>query len=179
LWWRTKKRHDEDGYKPYSNWSWRMEAASFKTNDGEVTFNTMHQCFFAWDGLCQEPRGLRISRDIRPTISEGKSFWFVPEPSPKHYARTGWAKTIKCNDVKYLKVPSPSYGIVYIVHTPGSITKQQLYKVTIGDAHVLTSYVWRQVHLGLERRSEFVANTFTSFYNNSWVQLSMISLCIV
>jgi hypothetical protein len=44
----------------------------------------------------------------------------------------------KCLDidyivVKFLKVPSPGYGIVYIVHTPGSVAKQQLYKVTISD----------------------------------------------
>jgi hypothetical protein len=32
-----------------------------------------------------------------------------------------------------LEVPPLGYGIVYTVHLPGSIAKQQLYKVTIGD----------------------------------------------
>jgi hypothetical protein len=35
--------------------------------------------------------------------------------------------------VKFLKVPVPDYGIVYIVHTLGSMPKQQLYEVTIND----------------------------------------------
>ena len=40
---------------------------------------------------------------------------------------------IDCTVIKFLKVPSPSYRIVYIVYTPGSVAKQQLYEVTISD----------------------------------------------
>jgi hypothetical protein len=84
----------------------------------------MHQRFLARDGLCQEQRGPRTSGDIHPTIREGKSFCFVPQPSPEHFARMDRAKTIECTIVKYLKVPPPRYGIVYTVHMPGSIAKQ-------------------------------------------------------
>jgi hypothetical protein len=31
---------------------------------------------------------------------------------------------IDCTVVKFLKVPSRGYGIVYIVQTPGSVAKQ-------------------------------------------------------
>jgi hypothetical protein len=110
-----------------------LESAGFKIDDGEETLDSMHQRFLARDGLCQEQRGPRTSGDIRPTVREGKSFRFVPQPSPEHFARMDRAKNIECTIVKYLKVPSPGYGIVYTVHTPGSISKQQLYEVTIGD----------------------------------------------
>ena len=43
------------------------------------------------------------------------------------------AKTIECTVVKYLKVPIPSFRIVYTMHIHGSIGKQQLYEVIIGD----------------------------------------------
>jgi hypothetical protein len=68
-----------------------------------------------------------------PKVRDSRPFRFVAEPTQKHCTKMALAKDIDCKVLKYMKVPPPGYGIVYIVHTPGSITKQQLYKVTIGD----------------------------------------------
>jgi hypothetical protein len=64
-------------------------------------------------------------------MRDNRPFCFVLEPSPEHY--TKMVKDIECKIVKYLKVPSSGYGIVYILHTPDSIAKEQLYVLIVGD----------------------------------------------
>jgi hypothetical protein len=66
-------------------------------------------------------------------MRDNRPFWFVVEPSPEHISKMALAKGIESKVLKYQKVPSSGYGIVYTVHTPSSIAKQQLYEVTVGD----------------------------------------------
>jgi hypothetical protein len=76
----------------------------------------------------------KSSGDVRLTSRDGRSFRYVPEPSPEHYAKMEKLKSIECTVLRYVEVPAPGYGIVYFVHTPGFVTKQQLYEVTIDDS---------------------------------------------
>jgi hypothetical protein len=94
----------------------------------------LHEAFLARQvDLVQPSRPPKGSGDYRPTTRENKAFRFVPDPSMEHLAKMTKCLDIDCTVVKFLKVPLPGYGIVYIVHTPGSVAKQQLYEVTIGD----------------------------------------------
>ena len=110
-----------------------LEAASFRI-DSRERFDKMHERILARSEnappLLVPPKG---SRDMRPKMRDSRLFHFVVEPSPEHCAKMAFAKDIECKVLKYLKVPLPGYNIVYVVHTLGSIAKQQLYEVTIGD----------------------------------------------
>ena len=79
------------------------------------------------------PRPPKASGDYRPTMRDGKKSKNVSEPSPEHVAKFVNSITTDCSVVKYVKVPYPGYGVVYTIHTAGSIAKQQLYEVTIGE----------------------------------------------
>jgi hypothetical protein len=87
-----------------------LESASFKIDDGEETLDSMHQRFLARDGLCQEQRGPRTSGDIHPTIREGKSFRFVPQPSPEHFARMHHRKIFEGTSTRL-------WNCLYCTHT--------------------------------------------------------------
>jgi hypothetical protein len=111
----------------------RPNSVGFRIDSGE-RFDKMHECILAQSEnappLPVLPKG---SGDMHPKMRDSRPFRFVAEPSPEHCAKMAFAKDIECKVLKYLKVPPSGYGIVYIVHTPGSIAKQQLYEVTIGD----------------------------------------------
>ena len=64
---------------------------------------------------------------------ENNAFRFVVDPSLEHLTKMAKSMDIYCTIVKFLKVTIPGYGIVYTMHTPGSVAKQQLYEVTISD----------------------------------------------
>jgi hypothetical protein len=113
-----------------------LEAVGFKIDDGEEVFDNLHEAFLARQAdLVQPSHPPKGSGDHRPTTHENKAFQFVHDPSAEHLAKMTKCLDIDCTVVKFLKVPSPGYGIVYVIHTSGLVAKQQLYEVTIGDFH--------------------------------------------
>jgi hypothetical protein len=110
-----------------------FEAAGFKIDDGNEAFEQFMSWYPSVNDAMVEARPPKSFGDVRPTSCDGRSFRYVPEPSPEHYAKMEKAKSIECTVLRYVKVPAPRYGIVYSVHTPRSVAKQQLYEVTIGD----------------------------------------------
>jgi hypothetical protein len=110
-----------------------LEVVGFQIDSGEV-FDRMRERFLArYNNVPRDPQPPKGSGDIRPKMKDNQPFRFVADPSPEHCAKMALAKDIDYKVLKYLKVPPPGYGIIYIVHTPGSIAKQQLYKVTVED----------------------------------------------
>ena len=59
-------------------------------------------------------------------------FRFVPLPSSNHVLKMESSKVIDCTVLKSMLVPEPGYGVVFTLHTPGSILKE-LYKVTVSN----------------------------------------------
>jgi hypothetical protein len=110
-----------------------FEAMGFQIDSGEV-FDKMHEHFLArYDNTPGGPQPPKGSGNICPKMKDNQPFCFIADPSPEQCAKMALAKDIDCKVLKYLKVPPPGYGIVYTVHTPDSIAKQQLYEVTVGD----------------------------------------------
>lgn len=83
-------------------------------------------------------RPLKSFRDYMPSMRECKNFKNVAELSFERISKFNKSKTIECFLVKAMKVPHPSYGYVFTIHTRGSIAKNQLYEVTIGDFSACT-----------------------------------------
>ena len=71
--------------------------------------------------------------DKRPSIRNGKAFRFVPHPSSDHLKKMEEHRKLNCTILKYVKVPSPGYGAVLTVITPGSLDKKELYEVSISN----------------------------------------------
>jgi hypothetical protein len=86
---------------------------------------------------------------------------------------------IDCIIVKILKVPSPGYGIVYIVHTLKSIPSSSFIRLLLVIsliANALTSFPWSHMLLGTGRRNGSTASISILFYRSSWAALWMTSL---
>jgi hypothetical protein len=108
-----------------------LEAAGFQIDDGEEVLDKIHERLVASQTkVPPQPRSPKGSGDYRPTMRENKAFRFVADPSLEHLTKMAKSMDIDCTVVKFLKVPTPGYGIVYTVHTPGSVARQQLYEVT-------------------------------------------------
>jgi hypothetical protein len=114
-----------------------FEAAGFEIDDGD---KALEQFVSRWVSRFSSVNDAKVeahppksSGDVHLTSRNGQSFRFVLEPSPEHYAKMEKAKSIECIVLRYVKVPSLGYGIVYSVHTPTSVAKQQLYKVPIDE----------------------------------------------
>ena len=69
--------------------------------------------------------------DKRPSIRNGKVFRLVPYPSTDHLKKMEEHRKLDCTILKYVKVPSPGYGAVLTIITPGSLDKKELYEVSI------------------------------------------------
>ena len=110
-----------------------LEAAGFKLEDGEVGVGQSSDLTLLHEEVAIEPRPPTTSGDYRPTSRDNKPFRYVSEPSPEHFSKLDKSKHIECTIVKFVKVAAPGYGIIYTIHTPGSVARQQLYEVTIGD----------------------------------------------
>jgi hypothetical protein len=113
-----------------------LEAAGFQIDDGEEVLANTHDGFPASQGrVTAQPRPPKGLGDYHPTMRENKAVRFVADPSLEHLLKMAKSMDIDYTVVKFLKVQTPGYGIVYTVHTPGSVAKQQLYEVTISDFH--------------------------------------------
>jgi hypothetical protein len=111
-----------------------LEAAGFKFDNGFEFFDKLDDRLQAHQSsAAAQPRPPKGFGDYRPIVRKNKAFRFVADPSPKHFLKMARSIEIECTVVKFLKVPAPGYGIVYTMHTPGSVAKQQLYEVTISD----------------------------------------------
>ena len=71
--------------------------------------------------------------DKRLKHRSGKLFRFVPLPSSDHVLKIESSKVIDCIVLKSMLIPEPSYGVVFTLHTLGSILKKELYKVTVSN----------------------------------------------
>ena len=71
--------------------------------------------------------------DKIPKHRSSKLFRFVPMPSSDHILEMESSKFIDYTIFKSMVVPKPSYGVVFTIHTFGSILKKELYEVTISD----------------------------------------------
>ena len=60
-------------------------------------------------------------------------FCFVPLPSSNHLLKMESSKVIDCTVLKSMLVPDPGYGVVFTLHTLGSILKKELYEVTVSN----------------------------------------------
>lgn len=87
----------------------------------------------AYESSLVDPLSPKGSGDSRPKMRDNRPFRFIAEPSPEHISKMALVKGIECKVLKYQKAPSLGYGIVYTIHILGSIAKQQLYEVTIGE----------------------------------------------
>jgi hypothetical protein len=101
-----------------------LEAAGFQIDDGKEVLANICNGFPTFQGrITTQPRPPKGSGDYRPTMRENKAFRFVADPSFEHLSKMAKSMDIDCTVVKFLKVPTPGYGIVYTVHTPGSVAK--------------------------------------------------------
>ena len=71
--------------------------------------------------------------DRRPKHQSGKLFRFVAVPSTDHYLKMESSKAIECTVLKSMMVLELGLGVVFTVITPGSISKKELYEVTISN----------------------------------------------
>ena len=71
--------------------------------------------------------------DKHPSIRNGKVFRYVPHPSTNHLKKMEEHMKLDCTILKYMKVPSPRYGAVLTVITPGSLDKKKLHEVSISN----------------------------------------------
>ena len=71
--------------------------------------------------------------DKRPKHRSGKLFHFVPLPSSDHLLKMESSKVIDCTVLKSMLVLEPGYGVIFILHAPGSILKKELYEVTVSN----------------------------------------------
>ena len=69
----------------------------------------------------------------RPKHRSGKLFRFVAVPSTDHYLKMESSRAIECTVLNSMMVPEPGVGVVFTVITPGSISKKELYEVTISN----------------------------------------------
>ena len=75
----------------------------------------------------------RLDGDKRPTTRDGKTFQFVAQPSSEHLKKIIDNRSIDCKILKYVRVPSPGYGVILTVCTPNSVDQKTLYEVCISD----------------------------------------------
>ena len=71
--------------------------------------------------------------DRRPKHGNGKLFCCVAMPSRDHYLKMESSRSIECTVLKSMMVPEPGHGVVFTVITSSSISKKELYEVTISD----------------------------------------------
>ena len=74
-----------------------------------------------------------LDGDKRPTIWDGRPIRFVSRSSPDHLKKMESSRSISCSIMKFVKVPSPGYGIVLTLCTPGSMERKELYEVSISN----------------------------------------------
>ena len=114
--------------------------------------------------------------DKRPSIRNGKAFRFVPHPSTDHLKKMEEHRKLDCTILKYVKVPSPGYGAVLTVITPGSLDKKELYEVSIfrlALVRVLNLYALED--LGTRSISGCLANICTFFFKSTFLVLRRMS----
>ena len=71
--------------------------------------------------------------DKQPKHQNGKLFRFVVVPYVNHYLKMESLRSIECTVLKSMMVPKLRYGVIFTVITSGSISKKELYEVTISD----------------------------------------------
>ena len=74
-----------------------------------------------------------LEGDKHPTLRDGRLIQFVLHPSPDHLKKMEGSRSISCSIMKYVKVPSPGYGIVLTLYIPGSVEQKELYEVSISN----------------------------------------------
>ena len=75
----------------------------------------------------------RLDGDKRLTTQDGKTFRFVAQPSSEHLKKMIDNRSIDCKILKYVRVPSPGYGVILTVCTSNSMDQKTLYEVCISD----------------------------------------------
>ena len=71
--------------------------------------------------------------DKRPSTRDRKPFRFVAQPSSKHLKKMEDNRSIDYKILKYVKVPSPGYGMVLTIYTPNSLDCKSFYDVCISN----------------------------------------------
>ena len=71
--------------------------------------------------------------DKRPTLRDGRPIQSVSHLLPNHLKKMDDNRSISCTIMKYVKVPSPGYGIVLTLCTLRSVERKQLYEVSISN----------------------------------------------
>ena len=74
-----------------------------------------------------------LDGDKRPTLQEDKTIRLVSKPLVEHLKKIKDNRNINCTAMKYVKVPSPGYGVVMTICTLGSLDWNELYKISILD----------------------------------------------
>ena len=74
-----------------------------------------------------------LGGDKRPTLRDGRPIRFVSRPLPDHLVKMEDSRCISCSIMKYMKVPSPGYGIVLTLCTLGFVERKELYEVLISN----------------------------------------------
>ena len=74
-----------------------------------------------------------LSGDKHPTLWDGRPIRFVSRPLPEHLVKMEGSRCIPCSIMKYVKVPTPSYGIVLTLSTLGFVERKELYEVLISN----------------------------------------------
>ena len=95
-----------------------FEVAGFKIDDGDEAFEQFVSRYSLVNDALVEARLPKSYGDMYSTSCDGRSFCYVHEPLLEHYAKMEKAKSIECIVLRYVKVPTPGYGIVYSVYTP-------------------------------------------------------------
>ena len=128
-----------------------FEASGFSFSTGEKNLSSVHPGLPLEESLSNnDPISLSAPVGIEPVVlvpvcsqivsdgdkrskhRSGKLFRFVPLPSSDHLLKMESSKVIDCTVLKSMLVPEPGYGVVFILHTPGSILKE-LYEVTVSN----------------------------------------------
>ena len=71
--------------------------------------------------------------DKHPSTRDGKPFQFVAQPSSEHLKKMEDNRSIDCKILKYVKVPTPGYGVVLTICMPNSLDWKSLYDVCISN----------------------------------------------
>ena len=69
--------------------------------------------------------------DKRPILWNGRPIRFVSCLSSNHLKKMDDNRSLSYTIMKYVKVPSPGYGLVLILCTLGSVERKELYEVSI------------------------------------------------
>ena len=122
----------------------RFEASRFVLNDGSSYVDLVQTSIPHFEetqskaqlgtGLVEPTLGpLSSEGDKQPKLQNGKLFLFAIVPFPDHISKMESSKSIDCTILKLLRVHAPGYEVVFTMVTLGSISKTELYEVTISN----------------------------------------------